>query len=59
MSKRLAKTELLFFAPRFNIYFTFQEFDVEKNHLGMLIKNNIAELDPSDPDMIRLVDFTE
>ena len=59
MSKRLAKTELLFFAPRFNIYFTFQEFDVEKNHLDMLIKNNIAELDPSDPDMIRLVDFTE
>ena len=34
------------------------DFDVEKSHLDLLVKNGIAELDPSDSDKIRLLDFT-
>lgn len=38
---------------------SFLEFDVEKSHVDLLVKNGIAQLDPNDADNIRLVDFTE
>jgi hypothetical protein len=38
-----------------------QDFDVEEDHINLLVKNGIAELhpDPEKKDLIRLVNFVE
>ncbi len=38
--------------------YLFQTFDVEHDHLHLLVNNQIAELHDTDKDLIRLVDFT-
>ena len=36
-----------------------QDFDVEEDHINLLVKNGIAELHPEQKDLIRLVNFVE
>ena len=35
----------------------FQEFDVENDHINLLVNNGIAEFHPEKKELIRLVNF--
>jgi len=41
------------------IKMSFLDFDVEEDHINLLVKNGIAELHPEQKDLIRLVNFVD